>query len=218
MRIILLGAPGAGKGTQAENIQQHLKIPKISTGDMLRVAVSEGSELGKQVEGIMTRGELVPDTIMVDLIKARIQKPDCAQGFLLDGFPRTLAQAEALDAAGVCIDYVIALEVDEEMIVDRMTGRRVHPASGRVYHITHNPPKTEGCDDVTGEPLVQRDDDTEVTVRKRLAIYRDQTLPLVQYYTDQAVDHPETAPVYLSISGMDAVDTVTHNILTAICA
>ena len=186
MRVILLGAPGAGKGTQAQLIMDQLSIPQISTGDMLRAAVKAGSELGMQVKDIMASGGLVSDDLIIALVKQRIAEPDCDQGFLFDGFPRTIPQAQALRDAGVEIDRVIEIDVPDEEIVSRLSGRRVHEASGRVYHIEHNPPKTEGVDDETGEPLVQREDDQEATIRKRLAVYHEQTEPLVEFYSAQA--------------------------------
>ncbi|MDY0006055.1 MAG: adenylate kinase, partial [Spongiibacteraceae bacterium] len=183
MRMILLGPPGAGKGTQAQFIMDRYGIPQIATGDMLRAAVKAGTELGRQAEKVMSAGGLVSDDLIIGLVKERIAKPDCANGFLFDGFPRTIPQAEALRDAGVDIDHVVELQVDDEVIVARMSGRRVHPGSGRVYHISHNPPSRDGVDDVTGEPLVQRDDDQEATVRKRLRVYAEQTRPLVDFYS-----------------------------------
>ena len=182
MRVILLGAPGAGKGTQAQFICEQFAIPQISTGDMLRAAVKAGSELGLKVKEIMETGGLVSDEIIIDLVKERIQQDDCVNGFLFDGFPRTIPQAEALLEGGVEIDHVVEIDVADEEIVKRLSGRRVHPGSGRVYHLVYNPPKVEGKDDETGEELVQRPDDEEDTVRKRLAIYHDQTAPLVSFY------------------------------------
>ena len=182
MRIILLGGPGSGKGTQAGFIMRHFGIPQVSSGDMLRSAVREGTALGRKAKGIMDAGELVPDDLIVAMIGERLANPDCAQGFVLDGFPRTIPQAEALREAGVVIDTVIEIAIDDEEIVLRMGGRRVHPASGRVYHVVHNPPRVEGRDDETGEELVLRDDDREQTVRTRLAVYREQTQPLVAFY------------------------------------
>lgn len=184
MRIILLGAPGAGKGTQAKFIMESYAIPQISTGDMLRAAVKAESPLGLQVKDIMAAGALVPDELIIGLVKERIAQDDCKNGFLFDGFPRTIPQAEALFAAGVEIDHVLEIGVDDEEIVQRLSGRRVHPDSGRIYHIIYNPPKKAGVDDVTGEPLIQRDDDKEETIRKRLAVYHEQTEPLVTYYGD----------------------------------
>jgi adenylate kinase len=189
MRIILLGAPGAGKGTQAKFIMGAYAIPQISTGDMLRAAVKAESPLGLQVKDIMNAGALVPDELIINLVKERIAQDDCKNGFLFDGFPRTIPQAEALFAAGVTIDHVLEIKVDDEEIVERLSGRRVHPDSGRIYHISHNPPKQPGIDDVTGEPLIQRDDDKEETVRKRLAVYHEQTEPLVTYYRELSAKH-----------------------------
>lgn len=185
MKIILLGPPGAGKGTQAQFIQERLNVPQISTGDMLRAAVSSGSELGNRVKAVMDSGALVSDDIIIDLVKDRIAQADCANGFLFDGFPRTIPQAEAMKDAGVPIDVVLEIQVDDEELVTRITGRRVHPGSGRVYHVEYNPPQKEGLDDVTGEPLQQREDDTEATVRERLHVYAEQTQPLIAYYSSQ---------------------------------
>ncbi len=182
MRIILLGAPGAGKGTQAQFLMKTFGIPQISTGDMLRAAIKQGTELGKQAKAIMDAGQLVSDDIMIGLVKERVLQPDCQNGFLLDGFPRTIPQADGMHAAGIDVDYVIEFAVPDEVIVERMAGRRVHPGSGRVYHVTYNPPKVADKDDETGEDLVVRDDDREATVRKRLTIYHEQTEPLVAYY------------------------------------
>ena len=182
MRIILLGGPGSGKGTQAGFLMRHFGIPQVSSGDMLRAAVREGTALGRKAKGIMDAGELVPDDLIVAMIGERLDRPDCSGGFVLDGFPRTIPQAEALHGAGVVIDTVIEIAVDDEEIVLRMSGRRVHPASGRVYHVAHNPPRVSGHDDETGEELIQRDDDREETVRTRLAVYREQTQPLVDFY------------------------------------
>lgn len=182
MRVILLGAPGAGKGTQAHFITSKFGIPQISTGDMLRAAVKAESPLGMQVKEVMASGGLVTDEIIIALVNARIKQPDCANGFLLDGFPRTIPQAQAMEDAGINIDVVIEIEVDDEEIVGRLSGRRVHPGSGRIYHVMHNPPEIENRDNETGEPLVQRDDDREDTVRKRLQVYHDQTKPLVEFY------------------------------------
>lgn len=182
MRIILLGAPGAGKGTQAQFLMKTFGIPQISTGDMLRAAITAGTELGKQAKAVMDAGKLVSDDIMIGLVKERVTQADCANGFLLDGFPRTIPQADAMHDAGIGVDFVLEFAVPDEVIVERMAGRRVHPGSGRVYHIAHNPPQVDGKDDVTGEDLIIRDDDKEATVRKRLAIYHEQTEPLVAYY------------------------------------
>ncbi len=206
MRIILLGAPGAGKGTQAQFITNELNIPQISTGDMLRAAVKEGTPLGKQVEGVMNSGGLVTDEIIIALVKERIAKPDCVNGFLFDGFPRTIPQAQAMVDAGIEIDRVIEIRVDDEEIVSRLSGRRVHPESGRVYHIKHNPPATEGIDDVSGEALVQRDDDKEDTVRKRLAVYHEQTKPLVDFYKPLEKESDQLR--FVSINGQDDVQKI----------
>ena len=183
MRIILLGPPGAGKGTQAQFIKDSLGIPQISTGDMLRAAVGSGSELGNRVKAVMDSGALVSDDIIIDLVKERIQADDCANGFLFDGFPRTIPQAQAMDDAGIPIDAVVEIQVQDDELVKRITGRRVHPGSGRVYHVVYNPPKQDGVDDITGEALQQREDDTESTVRERLSVYYEQTQPLVAYYS-----------------------------------
>ncbi len=216
MRIILLGPPGAGKGTQAQRLMQHYGIPQISTGDMLRAAVKAGTELGKAAKSVMDAGGLVSDDLIIALVKDRIQQDDCRKGFLFDGFPRTIPQAEAMNAAGVGIDYVIEIKVDDEEIVSRMSGRRVHPASGRVYHILHNPPKIQGKDDETGEDLVQRVDDEEATVRKRLKVYHDQTSLLVGFYQHMAQQGGSgtlAAPKYCSLSGVGAVSEITDRML-----
>lgn len=186
MKLILLGAPGVGKGTQAKFIMEKYQIPQISTGDMLREAVREGTELGKKVKAVMDSGALVTDEIIIDLVKARIQKDDCANGFLFDGFPRTIPQAQALENQGIEIDRVIEITVLDEEILSRLSGRRVHEPSGRVYHITYNPPKREGFDDLTGEHLIQRDDDQEETIKERLIVYREQTAPLVDFYRQKS--------------------------------
>ena len=218
MRLILLGAPGAGKGTQATFICQKYKIPQISTGDMLRAAVKAGTELGQQAKKVMDAGGLVSDELIINLVKERIAQPDCAQGFLFDGFPRTIPQADAMKAAGVKLDYVLEIDVPFDAIIERMSGRRSHPASGRTYHVKYNPPKTAGLDDVTGEPLVQRDDDKEETVRKRLEVYSAQTRPLVDYYSQWAKVDPASAPRYRAISGMGGVDEITTRALAALAA
>ena len=199
MRIILLGAPGAGKGTQAQFLCEQFGIPQISTGDMLRAAVAEGTELGLQAKSIMDSGGLVSDELIINLVKARLQQPDCAAGCLFDGFPRTIPQAQAMVDANIAVDHVIEIAVDDEEIVGRLSGRRVHPASGRIYHVVHNPPVEDGKDDVTGEPLMQRDDDQEETVRKRLSVYQQQTRPLVDFYRD--LDGPR----YHRIDGVGSV-------------
>lgn len=212
----MLGAPGAGKGTQANYIKEHFGIPQISTGDMLRNAVKAGTELGIMAKKIMESGGLVPDDIIINLVKERIAEPDCANGFLFDGFPRTIPQAEALKTANIQIDYVVEIDVVDTEIIKRMSGRRVHPASGRTYHIEFNPPKVDGKDDVTGEPLIQRDDDREETVRKRLQVYHDQTKPLIQYYSDWSSSGKPGAPRYIKIAGMGDVEAIRHSILTSL--
>lgn len=214
MRIIMLGAPGAGKGTQAQFITERFGIPQISTGDMLRAAVKAESELGKQVKEVMASGALVSDDIIIALIDERIRQPDCKNGFLLDGFPRTIPQAEALRNQGIHIDYVVEIAVDDEEIVHRLSGRRVHAASGRVYHAKYAPPKVEGKDDETGEPLVQREDDQEETVRKRLKIYHEQTAPLVNYYQDWARKDAASAPGYVRVEGVGSMEEIRNQILT----
>ncbi len=216
MRIILLGPPGAGKGTQAGFICEHFGIPQISTGDMLRAAVKEGTPLGKEAEKIMSSGGLVSDDIILGVVKERIAKPDCANGFLFDGFPRTIGQAEAVKDEGIKLDFVVELQVDDEEIVQRMSGRRVHPGSGRVYHVQHNPPKVDGKDDETGEDLVQREDDQEATVRKRLEVYHDQTRPLVDYYRKLADGGEPMAPEYVAINGLGDVEDVRDQVLAAL--
>lgn len=202
MRIILLGPPGAGKGTQAQFIKDALGIPQISTGDMLRAAVGSGSELGARVKAVMDSGALVSDEIIIDLVKERIQADDCAKGFLFDGFPRTIPQAQAMDDAGIPIDAVVEIQVADEELIKRITGRRVHPGSGRVYHVVYNPPKQDGVDDVTGEALQQREDDTEATVRERLSVYYEQTQPLVDFYRGKSVIK------YTEIDGSGAVEDI----------
>lgn len=214
MKLILLGGPGAGKGTQADFICEEYAIPKISTGDMLRAAVAQGSELGKAAKKIMDAGGLVSDDIILGLVKERITDNDCANGFLFDGFPRTIPQAEGLDDAGVSIDRVIEIAVDDEEIVSRMSGRRVHPASGRTYHVVFNPPKQEGLDDETGEPLVQRDDDKEETVRARLRVYHEQTKPLVDYYQSKAKNDPDLA--FAQVDGVGSVEEIKTRIFSAL--
>ena len=218
MRLILLGAPGAGKGTQATFICQKYNIPQISTGDMLRAAVKAGSPLGVELKKVMDSGALVSDELIINLVKERIAQPDCAAGFLFDGFPRTIPQADAMKAAGVKLDYVLEIDVPFEAIVERMSGRRSHPASGRTYHVKFNPPKVEGKDDVTGEPLIQRDDDKEDTVKNRLAVYSAQTRPLVDYYANWAKAEPASAPKYRAISGTGAVDEIMNRAFAALAA
>ena len=213
MRVILLGAPGAGKGTQAQFITERFSIPQISTGDMLRAAVAAGTELGVKAKGIMESGGLVSDDLIIALVKERIRQDDCVNGFLFDGFPRTIPQAEALKEAGVNIDHVVNIDVADEEIVKRLSGRRVHANSGRVYHTIFNQPKQEGLDDVTGEALIQREDDTEATVKNRLAVYHDQTEPLVSYYNNWAGDN---APVYSRIGGVGAVAEITGQVAAAL--
>ena len=216
MRLILLGAPGAGKGTQATFICQKFAIPQISTGDMLRAAVKAGTPLGIEAKKIMDAGGLVSDDLIINLVRERIAQADCAHGFLFDGFPRTIPQADAMKAAGVKLDYVLEIDVPFEAIIERMSGRRTHPASGRTYHIKHNPPKVAGVDDVTGEALIQREDDKEETVRKRLEVYSAQTRPLVDYYASWAKATPEAAPKYRMISGIGGVDDITDRAFKAL--
>lgn len=217
MRLILLGPPGAGKGTQATLITQRFSIPQISTGDMLRAAVKAGTDLGLQAKQVMDAGGLVPDALIIGLVRDRLTHPDCSNGYLFDGFPRTLPQADALKDAGIDLDFVVEIDVPEEDIIERMSGRRVHPASGRTYHVRFNPPKVDGQDDVTGEPLVQRDDDREETVRHRLSVYRDQTQPLVEYYASWAYADGK-APRYRKISGVGSVDEITQRLKQALAA
>jgi adenylate kinase len=216
MRLILLGAPGAGKGTQAQFICKQFAIPQISTGDMLRAAVKAGTELGIAAKKIMDAGGLVSDDIIIGLVKDRLTQPDCSKGYLFDGFPRTIPQAQAMKDAGVPIDYVLEIDVPFDAIIDRMSGRRVHAASGRTYHVSFNPPKVEGKDDVTGEALIQRDDDKEDTVRKRLQVYNDQTRPLVEYYSTWArQSNPADkvkAPAYRKVIGTGSVEDITASI------
>ena len=218
MRLILLGAPGAGKGTQATFICQKYGIPQISTGDMLRAAVKAGTPLGLAAKKVMDSGALVSDEIIIGLVKERIAQPDCANGFLFDGFPRTIPQADAMKAAGVKLDYVLEIDVPFQYIVERMTGRRSHPASGRTYHVKFNPPKADGKDDLTGEPLIQRDDDKEETVKKRLEVYEAQTRPLVDYYSAWATKDPANAPKYRRIDGIGTVEEITARALQALGA
>jgi adenylate kinase len=208
MRLILLGAPGAGKGTQANYIKEKYNIPQISTGDMLRAAIKAGTELGLAAKKVMDAGQLVSDEIIIGLVKARLQETDCANGYLFDGFPRTIAQADAMKESGVQVDYVLEIDVPDELIVERMCGRRSHPASGRVYHVKFNPPKVDELDDITGEPLVQRDDDKPETVSKRLAVYHNQTEVLLGYYNKWAQSGLPGAPKYRKISGVGPVEQV----------
>ncbi len=218
MRLILLGAPGAGKGTQATFICQKYGIPQISTGDMLRAAVKAGTPLGLKAKAVMDSGALVSDDIIIGLVKERIAEPDCAKGFLFEGFPRTIPQADAMKDAGVKLDYVLEIDVPFDAIIERMSGRRSHPGSGRTYHVKFNPPKVEGKDDVTGEPLIQRDDDKEETVKKRLEVYSAQTRPLVDYYRGWAERDSATAPQYRAISGTGSVEDITTRALTALAS
>ncbi|MEQ1517473.1 MAG: adenylate kinase [Usitatibacteraceae bacterium] len=216
MRLILLGGPGAGKGTQATFIKQKFDIPQISTGDMLRAAVKAGTPLGIAAKKVMDSGALVSDEIIIGLVKERIKEPDCAKGFLFDGFPRTIPQADAMKAAGVGIDVVVEIAVDDNEIVERMSGRRTHPGSGRTYHIKFNPPKVAGKDDMTGEDLIQRDDDKEETVKHRLAVYHDQTKPLIKYYGDWSASGAGGAPRYVRIAGVGKVEEIRDRIFAAL--
>ncbi|EIJ48535.1 MULTISPECIES: adenylate kinase [Herbaspirillum] len=216
MRLILLGAPGAGKGTQATFIKEKFNIPQISTGDMLRAAVAAGTELGIAAKKVMDAGGLVSDDIIIGLVKDRLQQADCANGYLFDGFPRTTRQADAMKEAGVAIDYVLEIDVPDSAIVERMSGRRVHPGSGRTYHVKFNPPKVEGKDDLTGEALIQRDDDKEETVKKRLAVYHEQTEVLVGYYGDWAKSGQPGAPKYRKIAGVGPVEEIRDRAFAAL--
>jgi len=216
MRLILLGGPGAGKGTQANYIKENYRIPQISTGDMLRAAVKAGTDLGLKAKGFMDSGGLVPDDVIIGLVKERIKEADCKKGFLFDGFPRTIPQADAMKAAGVPIDAVVDIDVPDQEIIKRMSGRRVHLASGRTYHVVFNPPKQEGKDDVTGEPLIQRDDDKEETVRKRLEVYHNQTEPLIDYYKSWQSSGESGAPRYIRIAGVGKVDEIRDQIFAAL--
>lgn len=216
MRLILLGPPGAGKGTQAAFICQSFKIPQISTGDMLRAAVKAGTPGGLAAKRVMDSGALVSDEIIIALVKDRLIEPDCSNGYLFDGFPRTIPQAEAMRTASVALDYVLEIDVPESDIIERMSGRRVHPASGRTYHVRFNPPRQPGLDDETGEPLILRDDDREETVRTRLQVYRDQTRPLVDYYSKWAATGEAAAPAYRKISGSGEVKDITARALAAL--
>ena len=216
MRLILLGAPGAGKGTQATFICQKYNIPQISTGDMLRAAVKAGTPLGVEAKKVMDSGGLVSDALIINLVKERIAQPDCIEGFLFDGFPRTIPQADAMKAAAVKLDYVLEIDVPFEAIIERMSGRRSHSASGRTYHVKYNPPKIQGVDDITGEPLTQREDDKEATVAKRLEVYSAQTRPLVAYYSRWAETAPNQAPKYRAISGTGSVEEITERAFKAL--
>jgi adenylate kinase len=216
MRLILLGGPGAGKGTQANYIKEKFQIPQISTGDMLRAAVKAGTELGKQAKVLMDSGQLVPDSVIIGLVKERIKDPDCSKGFLFDGFPRTIPQADAMKDAGVDIDAVVDVDVPDGEIVKRMSGRRVHLASGRTYHVVFNPPKVAGKDDVTGEALIQRDDDKEETVKKRLDVYHSQTEPLISYYKKWEATQEARAPKYIHIPGIGKVEEIRDKIFAAL--
>jgi adenylate kinase len=216
MKLILLGPPGAGKGTQANFIREKFGIPQISTGDMLRAAVKAGTPLGVAAKKVMDAGQLVSDDIIIGLVQERLKQPDCAKGYLFDGFPRTIPQAEAMKKANVAIDYVLEIDVPDSDVIERMSGRRVHPASGRTYHVKFNPPKAAGKDDATGEPLVQRDDDREDTVKKRLEVYRSQTRPLVDYYGSWAKGGDRNAPRYRKISGQGSVDEITRRVFAAL--
>ena len=216
MRLILLGAPGAGKGTQATFLAAHFDIPRIATGDMLRAAIEARTPLGTQVDQVLKSGALVSDDLMIQLVIDRIQQPDCGNGFLLDGFPRTIPQGEALRTANVPIDAVVEIDVDDEEVIARLSGRRVHPASGRTYHITLNPPIIEGKDDVTGEDLIQRNDDHETTIRKRLGTYHEQTQPLILFYTQWAMDDASHAPRLVTIAGVGTIDEIRERLLVAL--
>lgn len=216
MKLILLGAPGAGKGTQAKFICEKFGIPQISTGDMLRAAVKAGTPLGVEAKKVMDAGGLVSDDIIIGLVKERLKQDDCKAGYLFDGFPRTIPQADAMKSAGVGLDYVLEIDVADSEIIERMSGRRVHLASGRTYHVKFNPPKTEGKDDVTGEPLVQRDDDREETVKKRLAVYHSQTKPLVDYYASWAASGDAKAPKSRKVAGVGSVEAITAAVFAAL--
>jgi adenylate kinase len=216
MRLILLGAPGAGKGTQAQYICERYGIPQISTGDMLRAAVKAGTPLGIEAKKVMDAGGLVSDDIILGLIKERLQQPDCAKGFLFDGFPRTIPQAQALKDQGVKLDFVVEVDVPDGEIIKRMSGRRVHPGSGRTYHVVFNPPRIEGKDDLTDEPLIQRDDDKEETVRKRLDVYHSQTKPLVEFYSNWAESGDADAPQYVKVEGVGSVTEIRDEIFKAL--
>lgn len=216
MRIILLGAPGAGKGTQAQFITQRYDIPQISTGDMLRAAVKAGTPLGIEAKKVMDAGGLVSDEIIIGLVKERVAESDCKNGYLLDGFPRTIPQADAMKENRIDVDFVVEIDVDDSEIVQRMAGRRMHMASGRSYHIKYNPPKEEGKDDLTGEPLVQRDDDKEETVKQRLAVYHSQTKPLVDYYSSWAATKEDNAPNYVKVAGVGTLENIRDSIFASL--
>src|SRR5712691_3633417 len=216
MKLILLGPPGAGKGTQAAFIRDKFGIPQISTGDMLRAAVKAGTPLGKAANKVMEAGQLVSDDVIIGLVRERLKEPDCRNGYLFDGFPRTIPQGEAMRESGVDLDFVLEIDVDEDEVIQRMSGRRVHPGSGRVYHVKFNPPRVVGKDDVTGEPLIQRDDDREETVRKRIEVYRKQTRPLVDYYSSWAGQGDARAPKYRKISGVGSVAEIRDRVLAAL--
>ena len=216
MRLVLLGCPGAGKGTQATFIKEKFNIPQVSTGDMLRSAIKAGTPLGQQVKEVMDAGKLVSDDIMIALVKARLAEPDCERGCLLDGFPRTIPQAEALRENKIYLDYIIEISVADDELIRRLSGRRIHPGSGRTYHLIYNPPKVTGIDDVTGEPLIQRIDDQEETIRNRLAVYHKQTEPLVNYYRQSSRTVDPHSPIYIKIEGIGAVDEIRDKIFQAI--
>lgn len=216
MKLILLGGPGAGKGTQAAFIAEKFGIPQISTGDMLRAAVKSGSPMGIEAKKVMDSGALVSDDIILGLIEERLKQPDCAKGFLFDGFPRTLPQAEALRKKGVELDYVLEIDVSDEEIIRRMSGRRVHPGSGRTYHVVFNPPKVDGKDDVTGEALIQRDDDKEETVKKRLGVYHSQTRPLIEYYSKWSAGGAKGAPKHRKVSGIGSLESIKAAVFSAL--
>jgi adenylate kinase len=216
MKLILLGAPGAGKGTQASFIKEKFNIPQISTGDMLRAAVKAGTPLGQEAKKIMDAGGLMPDDIIIGLVKERIAQPDCSNGFLFDGFPRTIPQADALKEAGVNLDFVVEIAVPDEAIIERMSGRRMHPASGRTYHLRFNPPRVPDQDDITGEALIQREDDQEETVKKRLNVYHEQTEILLDYYAKLAQSGEKHTPKYIKIAGVGSVESIRDQILTAL--
>jgi adenylate kinase len=218
MRLVLLGCPGAGKGTQAKFIREKFHIPQVSTGDMLREATKQGTPVGKLAKEIMDAGKLLPDDVMIALVKARIAEPDCARGFLLDGFPRTIPQAEALRENKIYLDFIIEIRVPDEELIKRLSGRRVHPSSGRVYHELYNPPKSPGKDDMTGEPLIQRIDDQEDTIRHRQNVYHQQTEPLVNYYLDAAKAKDPHAPVYIEIDGVGVMEDIRDKIFQAIAS